>query len=76
MRLAAAEQGAGQGNGARIALQGQPLDGRPSGIAEAEYFRGLVERFAERVVDSSGEALVAPDALDAQDLTVPAGDQQ
>ena len=72
----AAEQRAGQRHRARVALARQPLDRRPAGKAEAEDLGGLVERFAERVVDRRREPAIAPDALDPQHLAMPAGDQQ
>ena len=54
----------------------RPLDVRPAGIGEAQKLGGLVEGFAERVVDGRAEAPIAADAFDRDELRVPAGDEQ
>ncbi len=55
---------------------GRALDRGAARKAEPEQFRGLVESFAERVVDGGAEPLVAARSLDQQKLRVAARDQQ
>ena len=69
-------KGRGSGTAARIALGRGALHRRSAGIAQAEQFRGLVERLAGGVVDGGGEAAVAADPLDEQQLAMAARDQQ
>src|SRR4029078_1974618 len=62
----------------RVSLRRASLDRGPTWIGEPEKFRRLIERLAERVVERSAEPRIAPDALDAEKLRVPArdGEQQ
>ena len=76
MRLGRSLQRAGQRHRAGIALERQPLDRRAAGIAEAQDLGGLVEGFAQRIVDRGGKAAVLPDAFDGEDLAMPARYQQ
>ena len=76
MRFARTLQGPGQGHRLRIAFQRQPLHRRPAGIAEPENLRGLVEGLAQRIVDGGGKAAVLSHALDAENLAMPARNQQ
>ena len=76
MRLGAAQQGARQRHRPGLAPRGEALDRRAAGIAEAEDLGGLVEGFAQRIVDRRGEAAVAADAFDLQQLAMPARDEQ
>ncbi len=68
----------GRGSGEAVGVAGARglLDGGSAGMREAEQFRGLVEGFAERVVDGGAEADVAADILDQQQLRMPAGDEE
>ena len=60
----------------RIAAQRLLFDLRSAGVAEAKQFGGLVERFADRVVDGRAESAVVADAEHRNDLSVAAGDEQ
>ncbi len=76
MRLGAAQQRARQRHRLRVARLRQRLDARPAGIAEAQDLRGLVERLARRIVDRRREPAILAHAIDAQDLAMPARDEQ
>ena len=52
------------------------LDLRPARIGEAEQLRGLVEGFADRVVDRGAEPHVFADIEHRDDLGVPAGGEE
>ena len=52
------------------------LDLRAAGIAEPEQLRGLVEGFADGVVDGGAEPHVVADAEHRDDLGVPAGGEE
>ena len=76
MRLRRAKQRPGQRHGAAVAAGRRLLHRRTAGKAEAEQFGGLVERLARRVVDGGGEAPVAAEPFDEENLTVAARDEQ
>ena len=66
----------GQIEAPRIAAGRRGLEGRATGIAEAQQLRGLVEGLAHRVVQGGAQAPVAADPLDGGELAMAAGDQQ
>ena len=76
MRFGAAEHRARQLESPRIAERRSRLDRRAAGHRQPEQFRGLVEGFAERIVDRRREATVAANGLDQQQLRVPTRDKQ
>ena len=76
MRLGPAEHRPRKRKARGIARARGLLDRRAAGLRQAEQLGGLVEGFAERVVDGGAEADVAADVLDQQQLRVPAGDEQ
>ncbi len=65
-----------QGEACRVAGLRRRFHRRPAGIGEAEELGGLVEGFAERIVDGGTEAAVAADVFYREELAVAAGDQQ
>ena len=76
MRLGRAEQRPRQRHGGGIARPRRALDRGAAGKAEAEQLGGLVERLAGGVVDGGGEAPVAAEALDVEQLAMAAGDEE
>src|SRR3546814_8699276 len=76
MRLVRPDQRAGKRHGLGIAFGGRALDRRTAGKAQAEKLGALVEGFARRVVDGGGEAAVAADALDEEQLAMASRNQE
>ena len=76
VRAGRADQRTRQREAARIARPRRALDIRPAGIGEAEQFRGLVEGFAQRVVDGRAEPSIAADPFNRYELRMAAGDEQ
>ena len=66
----------GQGKGIGPPGFGQPCQGRPTGIAQAQQLGGLVEGFAGRIVYGLAQQLVAPDGLHPHQLGMPARHKQ
>ena len=69
----------GRGNAKRvgIAVFGRRFDRRPARKRQPNELGCLVERFADRVVHGRAEPIVIADALDCEDLRVPArGDER
>ena len=60
----------------RVAVLRLALDLRPARIGEPEQLRGLVERFADRVVERGAEPHVLADVEHRDDLRVPAGGEE
>ena len=52
------------------------LQRRAARTGQAEQFRGLVERLADRVVERAAEQAVAPDAFHRDALAMAAGEEQ
>ena len=75
MRFGRSDQGSGQGDGLRIALLGKSFDLRTAGIAETQYFCGLVECFTGRIVNRGCQSPILANAFDAQNLAMAAGHQ-
>ena len=76
MRFVTAHQGARQRESRRIASVCSPFQRRAAGKAQAQHLGGLVEGFAHRIVDGGGEPAITADAFYAEQLAMPAGDQQ
>ena len=77
MRLRRAPKRTRQRNLARVTGCGQPLHRGSTGIAQTQHLGGLVEGFAQRVVDRRAQPAIPAHALDQQQLAVPArGEQQ
>ncbi len=76
MRLGAAQQRTWQRHCLRIAGPCQCLDAWPAGIAQAQDLGGLVERLSRRIVDRRRKPAILAHAIDAQDLAMPARDEQ
>ena len=60
----------------RLPQRRRLLDVRPAGKAQAQQLRGLVERLARGIVDRRRDPAIAADALDQQQLAMPARHQQ
>ena len=58
VEIAAVQQGPGQRIGFRVAVVGQPGQGRPAGVAQAQQLGTLVEGLAGRVVDGLAQQRV------------------
>ena len=66
-----------EAEGRRVALGGEPVDHGAPGVARPDEAGDLVVRLAGRVVDGRAQQLdLGADPAHAQDLGVPAGDQQ
>ncbi len=76
MRFAAADHRPGQRDSGGIAVFRGALHRGTAGKAEAEDLGGLVEGFAQRIVDRGRQPAILPHAVDAQDLAMPARHQQ
>ena len=76
MRFAAAQQGARQGNLARIAFARQPFNRRAARKAQAQNLGGLVKGLTQGVVNRGAQTLVASRTFHQQDLAMPARNQQ
>ena len=75
--LGAAEHRARQDEALGVAVLCLALDLRAARIAEPEQLRGLVERFADRIVDRGAEPHVLADIEHRDDLGVAArGEEQ
>ena len=57
-------------------LNGEAVDDRAAGIAQAQHLGALVEGFAHRVVDRLTQDFVLERAVDLDDLRIAAGNQQ
>ena len=57
----------------QVAILGALLDLRAAGIGQAQQLGGLVERFADGVIERRAEPLVVADAAHGHDLRVAAG---
>jgi hypothetical protein len=74
--LGAAEHRARQDEALRLAALRLALDLRAARVGKAEQLRGLVEGFADRVVDRGAEAHVAADVEHCDDLRMAAGGEE
>lgn len=68
--------GFGEAEALRIALGGQTVDVRPSGIGETHYLGALVERFAGGVVDGLAKNFHIVVVLYQNQLGIATGDKQ
>ena len=69
-------EGHGQRYGTWVTLGRQCLDRRSAGLAQFHELCGLVEGFANGIVDGGPQTTVLPHPLDQQGLAMPPADQQ
>ena len=76
MAVVAADQRAREGEAARVAPGGVVLDGGTAGVGEAQKLGGLVEGFAEGIVEGGAVTAILSDIGDAESLGMAARDQE